>query len=89
MYSFHIGFEFFFISSTSSNVFGKGKPTVSGNMRAQSPPTIPNAPNKIIGNFSSTIPVEMRYFPITGDNIPPTLAMVEQAPTAELLMEVG
>ena len=84
-----MGFEFFFISSTSSNVSGRGNPTVSGRIRAQRPPTMPKAPNRIIGNFSSTIPVEIRYFPITGDIIPPTLAMVEQAPRAEFLMEVG
>ena len=84
-----MGFDFLLISSTSSNVLGRGNPTVSGNIRAQSPPTIPNAPNNIIGSFYSTIPVEMRYFPITGDVTPPILAMVEQAPRAVFLMEVG
>ena len=31
----------------------------------------------------------MRNLPMMGASIPPTLAMVEQVPTAEFLMEVG
>ena len=63
--NFHIGFDFLFISWTSSKVFGSGKPTVSGNSKAHSPPTVPNAPNNIMGSFSSTLPVVIRYLPVT------------------------
>ena len=64
-----MGLDFFFISLTSSNVFGRGNPTVSGSTRVQRPPTIPNAPNKIIGSFSSTAPIVTKYFPLMQDRL--------------------
>lgn len=38
---------------------------MSGSSKAHSPPTVPNAPNNIMGSFSSTLPVVIRYLPVT------------------------
>ena len=50
------GLDFFLISSTSSKVLGRGKPTVSGSIRAQAAPNTPNPPKRQRGTSSGIWP---------------------------------